>query len=81
MWPMMRKATVGRLANLLIADPSGIFLTRSAFERSRWGGGRCASDTADIMGCRNALNRLSLGLANSLFFSVLQAKVDSIPIA
>jgi hypothetical protein len=51
------------------------------FERSRWRGGRYACDTPDIMGCRSILNRLSPVLANAISFSMLQAKVDSIPIA
>jgi hypothetical protein len=53
----------------------------AAFERSRWRGGRYACDTPDIMGCRSVLNRLSPSFANSTSFSMLQAKVDSIPIA
>ena|SRR5260370_26651565 len=51
------------------------------FERSRWRGGRYACDTPDIMGWRSVLNRLSPLFANLLSFSMLQAKIDSIPIA
>jgi hypothetical protein len=52
----------------------------TAFERSRWRGGRCASDTPNIMGCQSSMNRLSPLSANCIFFIPLQAKVDSIPI-
>jgi hypothetical protein len=51
-------------------------LTATAFELSRWRGGRYACDTPDIMGCRSVLNQLSPLFANSLSFSLLQAKVD-----
>jgi hypothetical protein len=43
--------------------------------------GRYACDTPDIMGRPSVLNRLSPLFANSLSFIILQAKVDSIPIA
>jgi hypothetical protein len=57
------------------------FVYPAVFERSRWRGGRYACDTPDIMGCRSVLNRLSPVFANETSFSMLQAKVDSIPIA
>jgi hypothetical protein len=50
-------------------------------ERSRWRGGRCACDTPDIMGFREVPNRLSPCAVKLLQISMLQAKVDSIPIA
>jgi hypothetical protein len=56
-------------------------VNKSAFERSRWRGGCCACDTPGIMGCDDVLNRLSPFSAKSRAFRVLQAKVDSIPIA
>ncbi len=61
--------------------PAEVKFPRTPFELSRWRGGRYACDTPDIMGCRSVLNRLSPHFANSLFFNLLQAKVDSIPIA
>jgi hypothetical protein len=54
---------------------------KSRLERSRWRGGRCASDTSDIMGFNRVLNRLSRLAAISLLFCLLRAKVDSIPMA
>jgi hypothetical protein len=56
-------------------------LVKTPFELSRWRGGRYACDTPDIMGSQSVLNRLSPLFANSLSFSLLQAKVDSISIA
>jgi len=56
-------------------------VTSSAFERRCWRGGRYAYDTPDIMGCRSGLNPLSPLFADSLSFSLLQERVDSIPIA
>jgi hypothetical protein len=64
-----------------VTEFGGSNLVKTPFELSRWRGGRCACDTPDIMGRRNVLNRLSPLFANSLSFSLLQAKVDSIPIA
>jgi hypothetical protein len=58
-----------------------IFVDPGAFELSRWRGGRCACDTPDIMDYHNVLNRLSPFSTKSKSFKVLQAKVDSIPIA
>ena len=55
--------------------------TRLAFELSRWRGGRYACDTPDIMGWQSVVNQLSPIFAKSLPFNLLQAKVDSIPIA
>jgi hypothetical protein len=48
------------------------------FLGSRWRGGRYACDAPDVMDRRSVLHRLSLNL---LSFSLLQEKVDSIPIA
>jgi hypothetical protein len=45
-------------------------LNASAFELSRWRGGRCACDTPDIVGCQDVVNRLSPLFANSLSFTV-----------
>jgi len=50
------------------------------FALSRWRGRRYACDTSDIMGCYSILNRFSPSVYNSLFFCILQAKTDSIPI-
>src|SRR6266851_207541 len=48
-----------------------VFLTTSAFERSRWRGRRCACDTPEIMGCDNVLNRFSPFSANSIAFNLI----------
>jgi len=64
---------------LVICRLNGL-LSETAFELSRWRGGRYACDTSEIIGCRSVLNQLSPLFANALFFSLLLAKVDSIPI-
>src|SRR5216683_3341729 len=69
-----------RFPNHSSADVIGS-VTTSTFERSRWRGGRYACDTPDIMGCPSVLNRLSPLLANLIAVNLLQAKVDSNPIA
>jgi hypothetical protein len=43
--------------------------------------GRYACDTPDIMARPSVVDRFSPLFANSLSFMILQAKVDSIPIA
>jgi hypothetical protein len=48
---------------------------------SRWRGGRYACDTPDIMGCQCVLDRVSPFFANMMAVNLLQAKIDSIPIA
>jgi hypothetical protein len=55
---------------------------RSRLERSRWRGGRCACDTPDIMGLPNrSESTFAYLFLTQTSFSMLQAKVDSIPIA
>jgi hypothetical protein len=50
-------------------------------ERNRWRGGRCASDTSEIIGFNRVLKRLSPLAPIPLLLCLLRAKVDSIPIA
>jgi hypothetical protein len=68
-------------ASFMSASRQRLLLTRTAFELSRWRGVRRACDTADIMDFNCVLNRLSPLALISLLFSLLRAKVDSIPIA
>jgi hypothetical protein len=56
-------------------------ITESQLERSRRRSGHYACDTPNIMGCQSVLNRFSPLTANLLSFNLLQAKIDSIPIA
>jgi hypothetical protein len=57
------------------------FVNATSFELSRWRGGHCACDTPKIMGSDDVLNPLSPFSAKPIAFNLLQAKVDSIPIA
>jgi hypothetical protein len=52
-----------------------------AFELSRWRGGRCACDTAKIMGRQSIPIRKPVSSDNSLKTCRLQVRVDSNPIA
>jgi hypothetical protein len=54
------------------------FLSPCRLERSRWRGGRCDSDTSDIMGFNCVLNHPSPLAVISLVFCLLRTKVDSI---